>query len=303
MRTILLGGSGFIGSLLARDLLADGHEVVIVSRRPIEVRIPEGAQAAGWDGASAEGWGRLVDGADAVLNLAGESIGGGRWSRARKERILRSRELAGEAVCAAVEAARTKPRVVFQISGVGYYGTAGDQVIAEGEPAGSDFLAQVARRWEDATLPVEAMGVRRVVARTGVVLSASTGVLPRMMLPFRLFIGGPLGSGRQWVSWIHQADLVRGVRFLLENESASGVVNLTSPQPLSNADFGKTLGRVMRRPYWIPAPGFVLRLALGEMSMLVLEGQRVIPRRLHEMGFQFRFPTLESALRDLLIGV
>jgi uncharacterized protein (TIGR01777 family) len=303
MRYVILGGSGLLGSALAEDLTASGHQVAIVSRKPGKVRLSPGVEAAGWDGQSAAGWGQLVDGADGVINLAGESIGTERWSRARKERILRSREYVGQAIVSAVEQARVKPGVVFQVAGVGYYGAADDRIIVEGDPAGTDFLAHIGTCWEDSTLAVEKMGVRRVVARCGVVLTLKTGVLPPMMLPFKLMIGGPLGSGKQWLSWIHLADWVRGVRFLMDNDQAAGIFNLTSPQPLPNTEIGKTLGRVMRRPYWIPAPSFALRLVLGEMSMLVLEGQRVVPKRLVELGFQFRFPTFESALSDLLIRV
>ena len=303
MRYVILGGSGLLGSALAKDLSASGHQVTIVSRSPERVNPAAGVEAVGWDGRSAAGWGHLVDGADGLVNLAGASIGAGRWSKARKEQILRSREFAGQAIVEAVENARVKPGVVFQVAGVGYYGIADDRIITEEESAGTDFLAQVAMRWEDSTLPVEKMGVRRVVARCGVVLTPKAGALPPMMLPFKLMIGGPLGSGKQWLSWIHLVDWVRGVRFLMDNDLAGGTYNLTSPQPLPNAEVGKTLGRVMRRPYWFPAPAFALRLVLGEMSMLILEGQRVVPRCLDEMGFKFRFPTLESALTDLLVRV
>ena len=297
MRYVILGGSGLLGSALAGDLTAAGHQVTIVSRAPEKVSLSSGVDAAGWDGRSPAGWGHLVDGADGVINLAGESIGSERWSKARKERILRSREFAGQALVEAVDQARVKPGVVFQVAGVGYYGIAGDRVITEEDPAGTDFLAEVGTRWEDTTLPVEAMGVRRVVARCGVVLTPKAGVLPPMMLPFKLMIGGPLGSGKQWLSWIHLTDWVRGVRFLMDNEGCAGVYNLTSPQPLPNAEAGKTLGRVMRRPYWIPAPAFVLRFVLGEMSMLVLDGQRVVPKRLTNRAFNFVFQPSKARCR------
>lgn len=302
MRFIILGGSGLIGRALSRTLSQAGHEVVVVSRSPERVPPMERVSAAGWDGHSAEGWGELVDGADGIVNLAGESIGAGRWSEARKQRIVRSREQAGTAIVEAVRAATRKPGVVFQISGVGYYGIVDNRPFTESDPPGNDFLASVAVRWEAATRPVEEEGVRRVIARTGVVLTPQGGVLPQMMLPFRLFVGGPLGTGRQWVSWIHLEDTVRGIQFMLENPACTGVYNLTSPQPVTNAEFGKILGRVLRRPYWLPVPALALRVILGEMSTLVLEGQRVIPTRLlEEAGFQFRFAQLESALRDLLV--
>jgi uncharacterized protein (TIGR01777 family) len=300
MRTIILGGSGLIGTELCKELTGAGHQVTVISRSPEKVRVPNGVDVAGWNGRDAEGWGRLVNGADAIVNLAG--IGAGRWNAERKRQMIDSREHAGAAVVEAVRRAARKPGVVFQISGVGYYGVSDDLPIDENSPAGMDFLANVAEKWEESTRAVEAMGVRRVVARTGVVLASRGGVLERMMLPFRLFAGGPLGSGREWISWIHMADQVRGVRFLLEEQRAAGIFNLTSPNPLTNADFGKTLARVMRRPYWFPVPAFALRLVLGEMSTLVLDGQRVVPQRLVQMGFQFLYPDLSPALRNLLDG-
>ncbi|GAP05685.1 MAG TPA: TIGR01777 family protein [Anaerolinea thermolimosa] len=301
MKFIILGGSGLIGRALSRALGQAGHEVVVVSRSPERVPPVERVSVAGWDGHSAEGWGRLVDGADGIVNLAGESIGAGRWSEARKQRILTSREQAGAAIVEAVHAATRKPGVVFQISGVGYYGIGGDRPFTENDPPGSDFLASVAVRWEAATRPVEEEGVRRVIGRTGVVLTPRGGVLPRMMLPFRFFVGGPLGTGKQWISWIHLEDTVRGIQFMLENPACTGVYNLTSPQPVTNAEFVKTLGRVLRRPCWLPVPALALKIILGEMSTLILDGQRVIPTRLEEAGFPFRFARLESALRDLLV--
>ena len=301
MRFIILGGSGLIGRALSRALSQAGHEVVVVSRSPERVPPMEGMSAVGWDGHSAGGWGKLVDGADGIVNLAGESIGAGRWNEERKKRIVSSREQAGAAIVDAVRAATRKPGVVFQISGVGYYGIGGDRPFTESDPPGNDFLASVAVRWEDATRPVEEEGVRRVIARAGVVLTPQGGVLPRMMLPFRFFAGGPLGTGRQWISWIHLEDTVRGIQYMLENPACTGVYNLTSPQPVTNAEFGKILGRVLRRPCWLPVPTLALRVILGEMSTLVLDGQRVIPSRLEEAGFQFRFAQLESALRDLLV--
>ncbi|HMN61703.1 MAG TPA: TIGR01777 family oxidoreductase [Anaerolinea sp.] len=303
MKYIITGGTGLIGSALSRALLAENDQVFALSRSPERARVPDGVTVLPWDGRSADGWWEQAEGADGIVNLAGESIGAALWSQAQKQRILSSRQNAGAAVVDAVRRVNRKPAVVVQISGVGYYGIHGDQMITENDPPGQDFLAKVAIEWENATRPVEDMGVRRVVLRSGVVLEKDSGVLPRMMLPFNLFVGGPLGTGRQWVSWIHLADQVRGLVFALKNQSARGVYNLTSPEPVTNADFGKALGRVMRRPYWIPAPGFALKLALGEMSTLVLDGQRVIPQRIQAEGFEFRYPHLPIALTDLLASV
>jgi hypothetical protein len=306
MRVLITGGTGLIGRALAANLVADGHEVIVLSRNPQRATgLPAGVRAEGWDARTAEGWGSLADGADAIVNLAGENLAGAgffpaRWTAERKRLIRESRLNAGQAVVQAVEAATQKPHVVIQASAVGYYGPRGDEVITEESPPGDDFLARLCVDWEASTAAVEEMGVRRAVIRTGIVLSREGGTLPRLLLPYRLFVGGPFGSGRQYYSWIHIADEVAAIRFLMENEAASGPFNLTAPNPLPNAEFGKVLGRVLRRPSAVPVPGFAMRLLLGEVATVVLDGQRVLPRRLQELGFTFRFPELEAALRDLL---
>ena len=301
MRTIITGGSGLIGRALAAELAAPEHEVIILSRTPGRGGgLPAGARAVGWDGRTAEGWQDLADGATAIVNLAGESIAAGRWTAARKQRIAASRHQAGAAVVQAVAGATTRPQVVIQASAVGYYGPRGDEKITEEMAAGDDFLAQICVPWETSTEEVERLGVRRAIIRTGIVLSRAGGALPQMMLPFRLFAGGPLGSGRQGFPWIHLADEVRVIRWLIERDDASGPFNLAAPETLTNAEFGRVLGRVMRRPSFMPTPGFALRLVLGELSTLLLDGQRQVPQRLLDHGFTFRFPTAEAALRDLL---
>ena len=302
MRTIITGGSGLIGRALAAELAAAEHEVIVLSRAPARVSgLPAGVRAVGWDGRTAEGWQDLADGATAIVNLAGESIAAGRWTAARKQRIADSRHQAGAAVVQAVTGATTRPQVVIQASAVGYYGPRGDETITEDSAAGDDFLAQICVPWETSTEEVERLGVRRAIIRTGIVLSREGGALPQMMLPFRLFAGGPLGSGRQGFPWIHLADEVSAIRWLIEREDASGPFNLAAPETLTNAEFGRVLGRVMRRPSFMPTPGFALRLVLGELSTLLLDGQRQVPQRLLDLGFTFRFPTAEAALRDLLI--
>jgi hypothetical protein len=302
-RVIITGGSGLIGRAVAAELAGAGFQVVVLSRRPRPAQalgLPDRVAVTGWDGRSAQGWGQLADGARAIVNLAGASLAGGRWSAERKRLILDSRLHAGGAVLQAVEQAGRKPQVVIQASAVGYYGRRGDEEISEDSPAGEDFLAQVCLAWEASTQAVAGMGVRHVVIRTGIVLSAGEGALPRLALPFRLFLGGRLGSGRQWVSWIHLADEAAAIRFLIEQPAASGAFNLTAPQPVTNAEFGKILGQVLRRPAWLPAPAFALRLALGELATTVLDGQRVVPRRLLQLGFSFRFPQAAPALQDIL---
>jgi uncharacterized protein (TIGR01777 family) len=302
MRMIICGGSGFIGTALTKSLLAEGHQVWILTRNPHTTRLVEGVQGVGWDGRTITGWGRLISQVDAIINLAGESLGSGAWTEARKKRIMTSRVEAGQVICAAIRQANPRPKVLIQASAVGIYGPCDDEPVAEESAPGSDFLAEVCKEWEASTQPVKELGVRRVVIRTGVVLSRDEGALQRMMLPFKLFAGGPLGNGRQGLPWIHPADEVAAIRFLLENEKAQGVYNLSAPEPLSNADFGRILAKVMRRPYWLPVPGFALRLLLGEMSDLVLGGQFMLPRRLQELGYKFRFETAEAALKNVMTG-
>ena len=301
MKVIITGGTGLIGRALVESLSADGHEVIVLSRHPREKdpALPR-VRTERWDARTAAGWGHLADGADAIVNLAGASIAGGLWTEAHKRRILDSRLRAGEAVLQAVQEASHRPRVLVQSSGIGYYGFRGDEELTEEDGPGDDFLARVAVAWEAVTQPVEELGLRRVVIRTAGVLSRRGGFLPPMMWPLRLFVGGPLGSGRQWLPWIHIADEVGAIRFLLENEQAAGPYNLAAPHQTTSAEFGRILARTMGRPFYMPAPAFMLRLVLGEMSSLLLEGQRAVPRRLLEQGFTFRFPEAEQALRDVL---
>lgn len=301
MRVIITGGTGLIGRALANSLCADGHEVIILSRSLAQAsNLPAGARLATWDARSAAGWGQLADGADAIVNLAGENIGAARWTPERKRRILESRLNAGQAVVQAVEAAAHKPGVVIQASGIGIYGPHGDEELTEESPPGDGFLERVAVQWEACTAPVETWGVRRAIIRSGVVLSKEGGSLPRMVLPFRFFVGGPIGNGRQWFSWIHLADEVRAIRFLMEHPNASGPFNLCSPEPLTNAQFSRVIGHVMGRPAWLRVPAWAMRLLFGEMASILLTGQRAVPRRLLDLGFTFLFPRAEEALRDLL---
>jgi uncharacterized protein (TIGR01777 family) len=253
-----------------------------------------------WDGVSTQGWTDLFESADALINLAGENIGAQRWDEDRKRKITQSRVFAGRAITSAFQLARRRPQTLIQASAIGYYGAADDRVMDEESPAGSDYLAHVAVQWEASTQPVEALGVRRVTIRTGIVLSKRGGALERLVTPFNLYAGGPLGSGQQWWSWIHLRDEVNAICALLENPGASGVYNLTAPNPVPMREFGQILARVLSRPYWLPAPAFALKLLLGEMSSIVLDGQRVSPDRLQKLGFTFQFPTLETALQDLL---
>lgn len=301
MKTLVTGGTGFIGSVLCNSLARDRHEVIVLSRAPEKVvGLDKSIQMVKWDGKTTAGWGHYADGADAIVNIAGEPIAPMPWYGNRKERIRASRVNVGRALVEAVAQAKVKPSVLVQMSAIGYYGLHGDEMVTEDSPAGKDFLASVVVDWEKATAPVEALGVRRVVYRTGLVLSRAGGILPLIALPFRFFVGGRLGSGKQWMSWVHLADEVEAIRLLMTNPQARGVYNLVAPNPVRNAELTRLLGKVMHRPAFFVAPAFALKLVFGEMAeLLLLGGQRVAPTRLTQLGYQFRFPTLEAALEDL----
>ncbi len=300
---IISGATGFIGRPLALCLAQAGYQVVVLTRNPSRATglFGEGVRAAGWDGRTSGGWLDRASGACAIINLAGENIGAGRWTPKRKETIVRSRLDAGQAIVDAIRQARAKPKVLIQASAVGHYGPRGDEELDESAPAGEGFLAGVTREWEDSTAAAENFGVRRVVIRSGLVLGSDGGALPRILKPFRLFAGGPLGSGRQWLSWIHRRDEVAAIRYLLEREDLAGTFNLTAPQPLTMDEFARTLGRVMGRPAVFRIPAVLLRLLFGEMAEeTILAGQRVLPLALLEAGFKFQYPDLESALQEIL---
>ncbi len=299
MKIVIVGGTGLIGRTLAADLLGAGHQVRVLSRGgKRSADLPPAVQITQWDAENVDALKPLLDGVDAVVQLAGAGIGDGRWTADRKRLIRDSRVRSSGAIAVAIVSGAS-PRVLVQGSAVGYYGARGDEEIDEGSAAGDDFLSHTCQAWEEASAAVETSGVRRAIARTGVVLSVDGGALPRMALPFKLFAGGPAGGGRQWLPWIHLADEVAALRFLIESDEARGPFNLTSPNPLTNKEFSRVLGRVLRRPSFLPAPAFALKLALGEMSTLVLDGQRALPSRLGDLGFAFHYPDAESALRQL----
>jgi uncharacterized protein (TIGR01777 family) len=300
MRVIITGGTGLIGRALTHSLINEDYEVIVLTRNPQKANLLDGAIAEQWDGCSAAGWSHWVDGAGAIVNLAGAGVADSRWTVSRKALIHDSRLDAGRAVVQAVKNAKRKPEVVIQSSAVGYYSPRDNSVITEDAAPGVDFLAKVCVDWEASTASVEKMGVRRAILRIGVVLSANGGALPKMALPFKFFIGGPIGSGEQWLSWIHMADEVAAIKFLIEKKQAAGRFNLVAPNPLTNADFGRAIGKVMSRPAVMPTPAFALKLAFGELSTTLLTGQRVVPQQLQELGFTFQFLEAEEALEDLL---
>ena len=303
MRIVITGATGFIGRALAKELVGAGYRVVALSSNPKTAKglFENQVSAVRWDGKSGEGWKDYADGAFAIINLAGENIASGRWTKKRKQTILESRLNAGKAIVEAVKQAHQKPKVVIQSSGISYYGPGFDKILDELSSPGEGFLPEVATQWECSTEEVESLGVRHVVIRTGIVLGMDGGALPRLVLPFRLFVGGPLGSGKQWFSWIHLADEVKAIRLLMEKEDLRGPFNLTSPGALQQKDFCRVLGKAMRRPSWLPVPGFLMRLLMGEMAEeLLLSGQRVVPKRLLEAGYEFQYPEAKSALQEIL---
>jgi hypothetical protein len=297
MRISVTGSSGLIGSALVPLLTAEGHEVARVSR----------STAAGgawrWDPGAGHVDGRAVNGMDAVVHLAGESIAGGRWSEARKDRIRASRGRGTRVVAEAVARADPRPRALVCASAMGFYGDRGDELLTEASAPGRGFLSEVSREWEEACAPAREQGVRVVNLRFGIVLSPAGGALAKMLLPFRLGAGGVVGSGRQWWSWVALDDAVGAIRHALVTPGLAGPVNVAAPNPVTNAEFTRTLGRVLARPTLFPVPAFAARLALGEMAdALLLASTRLVPERLLQTGYVFRRPELEGALRHLLVG-
>lgn len=298
MRIVLAGATGFLGGLLRRRL-GPTHELVLLTRRP---RGTPGVTEVEWhpDG-NAGAWARALEGADAVINLAGQPLVGARWSPSRKAALVASRVEPTRSLVGAIDQAPARPRILISASAVGYYGPHGDDVVTEDTPAGHDFLASVCVAWENAALAAEPLGTRVVTIRTGLVLSADGGALTPMLLPFRLGLGGPIGSGSQYWPWIHAEDWSGLVEFLLDQPAASGAVNLTAPTPVTNAAFARTLGGVLHRPALLPAPRFALRAILGEVAdALLLSGQRAEPRRATALGYRFQYADLETALTQIL---
>jgi uncharacterized protein (TIGR01777 family) len=298
MRVVITGATGFIGQALCRELYRD-YEVVALSRDAHKASglVGRYARVVEWDARTPGTWARELVGKHAVVNLAGESIAAGRWSRQRKAGILQSRSHGIAAILDAIELAKDKPKVFVQASAVGYYGARTNETLDETSPAGVGFLAEVCRRVEIAAARTERFGVRSVVIRTGMVLGIAGGALPRLMRPFRIFLGGYVGSGRQWLSWISLADEVRAIRFLIEQTRLQGVFNLTAPEPVTMKTFCRTLGQVTGRPAWTVLPGFAMRIALGEMAdEVLLAGQKVVPKRLLAEGFKFEHPDVKDAL-------
>jgi uncharacterized protein (TIGR01777 family) len=302
MRVVITGATGFIGTALCRELHTD-YEVVAVSRDPEKARqsIGDVATVLPCDTDAPDDWRRAVDGALAVVNLAGENIAAGRWTTARKNRILRSRLGLTQALVNSIERAQQKPKVFIQASAVGYYGDRGDEILDENSSSGTGFLADVCNKWEQAAGRLENLGVRLAIIRLGPVLGAEGGMMQKLLPAFRFFLGGHPGSGEQWLSWIHIDDVTHALRFLIETDPLRGVFNLTAPNPVLAKDFYRLVGKAMHRPAIFPLPGFMLKILVGQMATeLLLSGQKAIPRKLLESCYKFRYADADSAIESIV---
>jgi uncharacterized protein len=308
MRFVIAGGTGFIGSPLAEVYAEEGHDVRVLtralhdgeSRHEPGTGMP-GITRVGWKADGAGGpWRTALDGADAVINLAGESIGDKRWTPQRKAQIRDSRILATRSIVSAIRSVANPPKVLINSSAIGYYGDSGPEPRTEESKPGEGFLALVAQEWESEAVKAEGAGTRVVLLRTGPALERAGGMLPRMIRPFKFFVGGPLGSGRQYISWIHRLDVIEMIRWIIETPAVNGPVNATAPYPVTNREFSRALGHALRRPSLLPAPAFALKAMFGELAgPLLLEGQRVLPTRAQAHGYHFRYPEIDIAMRGI----
>jgi uncharacterized protein len=301
MKIAIAGATGFVGSRLVEQLQAQGHQIVILTRSPQQASNRFGqAEIVGYNPLKSGEWQSAIDGCDAIINLAGEPIAEKRWTPAQKRVMLESRQIGTEKIVEAIEKATNKPPVLINASAIGYYGTSETSKFDETSPAGSDFLAEVCTKWETAAQAASASGTRVVILRLGIVLGENGGALGKMLAPFSAFVGGPIGSGKQWFSWIHRDDVVKLIIAALTDTNMRGVYNATAPNPVTMTDFAQTLGTVMNRPSWLPVPNFALEALLGEGAIVVLQGQQVTPTNTLAQGFEFQYPTLKPALAAIL---
>lgn len=300
MNIVVAGGTGFIGSSVVRLLSLQGHDVVVLTRNPEKDTLTPDVQLVRWDGATQGDWVAQVRGADAVINLSGESIGAGRWTSSRKDRLLGSRVNSARALLEALRTGQKRPSVFINSSAVGYYGPVEEGEVTEDHAGGEGFLADLCLRWEQEAMAVGELGIRVVILRTGVVIGEGGGALDRMLLPFRLFAGGPIGTGKQWFPWVHRDDVAGVIVFALENPAVSGAVNVVAPGIVDMKRFCAALGAALSRPSWLPVPPLALRALLGEMSGMILTGQRAVPSKLLGLGYTFRYPELAPALASVV---
>ena len=300
-RIVMTGATGFIGQRVAAALLARGDAIVLLSRHPeqAKARFPTAERCLLWAPGLEGAWRTAIDGVDAVIHLAGESIAGKRWNAAFKQRLRDSRVRGTRDIVAAIAQAQRKPELLISASGIGYYGDSGDAFDSETAPPGRDFLAELCSAWEAEAMEARQSGVRVTVFRTGLVLARDGGALPRLALPFSLLAGGPIGSGRQWFPWIHAEDMVSALLSCVDTPALAGPVNAVAPQQCRNDEFCAALGKALHRPSWLRVPAFALRLAAGEFADSLLGGQRATPDALLANGFRFRYPRLDEALASL----
>lgn len=299
MKIAIAGATGFVGSRLVEKLQELGHEVVIFTRQAAaQSKFPK-AQVITYNPDESGAWQQAISGCDGVVNLAGEAIAEERWTPEQKAKILNSRTITTEKIVEAIAKAESKPSVLINASAIGYYGTSETATFDENSPPGQDFLSEVCQAWETAAQGVKNTGTRLVILRTGIVL-AMGGAIAKMVLPFQLFAGGPIGTGQQWFSWIHRDDLVNFIIFALTHPEVEGVFNGTAPNPVRMNELAQTMGQVLTRPSWLPVPGFALEMLLGEGAKVVLEGQQVLPKNTLNTGFSYQYPQLKPALEEFL---
>jgi uncharacterized protein len=306
MKVAVTGATGFVGSRLVEKLQENGHTIVVLSRsvpraqRVFPSSTFSNVTVMGYTPTQPGDWQASIAGCDGVVNLAGEPIADGRWTPERKQAILDSRKLGTRMIVEAIAQADAKPAVLVNSSAIGYYGTSETASFDEASPPGDDFLAQVCQEWEAEAQRVTEWGTRLVILRTGIVLGLEGGAIAKMITPFRLFAGGPLGSGKQWVSWIHRDDLVNLIVAALTQPTYDGILNATAPNPVRMSELCDAMGRVMGRPSWLPVPEFALEALLGDGAKVVLEGQQVLPKRTQTLPFSYQFATVQAALSDIL---
>ncbi|HEY9872053.1 MAG TPA: TIGR01777 family oxidoreductase [Candidatus Obscuribacterales bacterium] len=305
MKVAITGATGFVGSLLVERLHKEGHQVLVLSRNSAKAQqfFPASAfpnlEVVAYTPTESGSWQQAISGCDAVVHLAGEPIAEGRWTPERKQEILNSRQLSTQKIVEAIAQAHPKPAVLVNASAIGYYGTSENATFDETSPSGDDFLAQVCQAWEAEAQKVKDTGTRLVILRLGIVLGMG-GALAKMIPPFQLFAGGPIGTGRQWFSWISRDDLINLILFSLSNPNIEGVLNATAPNPVRMSELCLTLGQVLHRPSWLPVPAFALEALLGDGAKVVLEGQQVLPKTTLSKGFNYQYPTLKPALEEIL---
>ncbi|MCB8817514.1 TIGR01777 family oxidoreductase [Desulfosporosinus shakirovi] len=301
MNVLIFGGTGFVGRNLIEELLVNGYKVSVVTRNHQKTvnQFGNKIQVIEWDNIAPLSSIYKLDQIDVVINLAGESIGSRRWTNSVKDEIIASRIRTTGAIVAAINNGTIQPKVLINASAVGYYGLCEDEEITESAEAGQDFLAQVCREWENEAYKVQNTGTRVATIRIGVVLG-NEGALNRMALPFRYFIGGPLGNGNQWLSWIHIRDLTSMIRFIIEHQELAGPINAVAPNPVRMGEFSKMLGKILARPSWLPVPEILLKIALGQMAEMLLHGQRAVPKKVLSADFKYKFPKLKVALENAM---